>query len=379
MLGGKAEATQIPMRCSSSGGLQSEDSVYDLSGTRHDQSMLQLGYGQPWPKVSVVIPTLNEARNLPHVFPKLPAELHEVIIVDGNSADDTVAVARQLRPDVRIVRQNRSGKGNALACGFAAVTGDIIAMVDADGSADPGEIPQFVKALLRGADFAKGTRFSDGGGSCDMTRLRRLGNRMLSGLVNVLCRTKYSDLCYGYNAFWRRHVPILGLIAESDVTAGSGTRLWGDGFEVETLINIRIAHAGLKVTEVASYEHSRINGVSNLNAVSDGWRVLRTILAERSYHRRRPTAGKHASSRSLSTSASSDVRISQPHALIGPAARPSLVISSPPDPAAGKRLLVRLTRSTNGGRRKAKVRSANDRWLQSGAVSWLTCTNGAYP
>ena len=127
----------------------------------------------PWPKVSVVIPTLNEARNLPHVFSKLPPALHEVIIVDGHSVDDTVATARRLRPDVRIIKQSRSGKGNALACGFAAATGDIIAMVDADGSADPAEIPQFVEALLDGADFAKGTRFAAGGGSSDITRLRR--------------------------------------------------------------------------------------------------------------------------------------------------------------------------------------------------------------
>ena len=133
--------------------------------------------------------------------PNCQAGLHEVIIVDGNSVDNTVATACRLRPDVRIVRQNRSGKGNALACGFAAATGDIIAMVDADGSADPAEIPQFVQALLDGADFAKGTRFADGGGSCDITWLRRLGNRALSGLVNMLCRTQYSDLCYGYNAF----------------------------------------------------------------------------------------------------------------------------------------------------------------------------------
>ena len=143
------------------------------------------------------------------------------------------AISCRLRPDVRIVRQNRSGKGNALACGFAAATGDIIAMVDADGSADPAEIPQFVQALLDGADFAKGTRFAGGGGSCDITRLRRLGNRVLSGLVNMLCRTRYSDLCYGYNVFWRRHVPVFGLQAESDIPAGSGTRLWGGGFEVE--------------------------------------------------------------------------------------------------------------------------------------------------
>jgi hypothetical protein len=270
------------------------DSAYGCAGSRSELPTLPAS-PQPWPKVSVVIPTLNEARNLPHVFAKLPAGLHEVIIVDGNSVDDTVATARRLRSDARIVMQNRSGKGNALACGFAAATGDIIAMVDADGSADPAEIPQFVKALLDGADFAKGTRFAADGGSCDITRLRRLGNRMLYGLVNTLCRTRYSDLCYGYNAFWRRYVPVLGLDVKTDVPAGGGTRLWGDGFEVQTLINIRIAQADLKVTEVASYEHSRIHGVSNLNPARDGWRVLRTILAERYYqHDRREAQRKLA-------------------------------------------------------------------------------------
>ena len=76
----------------------------------------------PWPRVSVVVPTLNEARNLPHVFSRLPADVHEVIVVDGHSVDDTIAVARRLRPDVRVVQQTRSGKGNALACGFEAAT-----------------------------------------------------------------------------------------------------------------------------------------------------------------------------------------------------------------------------------------------------------------
>ncbi len=107
---------------------------------------------------------MNEARNLPHVFALIPRTVHEVILVDGHSVDDTVAVARELWPDVRVVAQNRIGKGNALACGFAAAAGDIIAMIDADGSADPGEIPAFVKALLNGADFAKGTRSSRGRG-----------------------------------------------------------------------------------------------------------------------------------------------------------------------------------------------------------------------
>jgi len=236
----------------------------------------------PRPLISVIIPTWNEAKNLPYVFSQLPADVHEVIVVDGHSVDDTVAVANRLRPDVRIVQQTRRGKGNALACGFEAATGDIIAMVDADGSADPAEIPKFVHALTNGADFAKGTRFAADGGSSDITRLRSLGNRMLAALVNRCYGTHYSDLCYGFNVFWRKHVPVLRLDTTSPPSLRGDGRLWGDGFEIETLIHLRVAEAGLQVVEVPSFEHPRIYGVSNLDAFSDGLRVLTTILAERS-------------------------------------------------------------------------------------------------
>ena len=257
------------------------------SGITEELIMLHAASGEVRPKVTVVIPTLNEARNLPHVFARLPEHLYEVIVVDGHSVDDTLAVARRLRPDVRIVTQNRYGKGNALACGFAAATGDIIAMVDADGSADPSEIPGFVEALLAGADFAKGTRFADGGGSADITRIRRLGNRFFSVFFNICYGASYSDLCYGFNVFWRSHVPALDLDVTSPPPEGSDGRLWGDGFEIETLIHVRIAKAGLIVTEVPSFEHRRIHGASNLSAFSDGIRVLRIILAERRRTKRR--------------------------------------------------------------------------------------------
>lgn len=307
-MGVRVEAIHNPAQSMPSGGAPRQNIVGRLPGQQDQLTADGPVIGEPWPTVSVVIPTLNEARNLPHVFAQLPPSVHEVIVVDGHSVDDTVAVARQLRPDVVIIRQNRRGKGNALACGFEAATGDIIVMVDADGSADPGEIPLFIQALLDGADFAKGTRFAAGGGSCDITRLRRLGNWILSALVNVLCHTKYSDLCYGYNAFWQRHVPAFGLTVNSDIPAGSGTRLWGDGFEVETLINIRVAQAGLKVIEVPSYEHERIHGVSNLNAASDGWRVLRTIIAESYYHHRRVLTGTESAARSVARRQKATVR-----------------------------------------------------------------------
>jgi hypothetical protein len=232
------------------------------------------------PSVSIVIPALNEARNIPHVLDRIPNNIHQVILVDRGSTDNTVQVARNARPDVFVVKQTRRGKGNALACGFEAATGDIIGMLDADGSADPYEMPRFVDALVAGADFAKGTRFALGGGSSDITRLRKFGNNGLTALFNLCYGRRYSDLCYGYNVFWRYCVPVLGLDATAPA-APDGGRRWGDGLEVETLIHVRIARAGLKVAEVPSYEYPRLHGVSNLNAARDGLRVVRTMLAER--------------------------------------------------------------------------------------------------
>jgi glycosyltransferase involved in cell wall biosynthesis len=242
-----------------------------------DWSWPRPGTRKNWPRVSVIVPTLNEARNLPHVFDELPPDLHEVIVVDGFSTDRTPEVARELYPEVKIVEQDTRGKGNALKCGFAAATGDILVMLDADGSADPAEIPAFVEALVGGADFAKGTRFHPEGGSADITRLRAAGNSVLSGLVNLLFGTSYSDLCYGYNAFWRHCLPAMNV----DCT----------GFEVETLINIRIARANLVVREVPSFERERIHGESNLNTFRDGGRVLRTIFRERLQRNPIPSIG----------------------------------------------------------------------------------------
>lgn len=232
-------------------------------------------------RISVVIPARNEVHNLPHVLSGLPAGLHEVILVDGHSTDDTIGVALRTRPDIKIVQQTRRGKGNALACGFAAITGDIVVTLDADGSADPAEIAAFAAALAAGAEFAKGTRFDQGGRSHDITRLRRAGNAMLSRLVNILFRTRYTDLCYGYNAFRVHLLPMLDLPPTEPACESTAGMLWGDGFEIETLINVRVAHAGVRIAEVGSTELPRLHGVSNLRALPDGIRVLRTILAER--------------------------------------------------------------------------------------------------
>jgi glycosyltransferase involved in cell wall biosynthesis len=219
------------------------------------------------PSVSFVIPTLNEAKNLPHLLPRIPDWAYEVIIVDGRSTDDTVEVARQLRPDVRIVMEPRRGKGAALQAGFRAARGEVIIALDADGSMAPEEAILFLSALIAGADLVKGSRTIQGAGSADITWFRSLGNRGLTLIVRLLYGCAFSDLCYGYIAFWSKHVNRLACDS--------------DGFEIETSINVRALKNKLKIAEVASFESTRIHGFSNLRAIPDGFRILGTILRER--------------------------------------------------------------------------------------------------
>jgi hypothetical protein len=272
-----------------------------------------------------VIPALNEAANLGLVLGGLPP-VHEVIVVDGGSADDTVRVARQACPHAVVLRQTRTGKGNALACGFAASRGDIVVTLNADGSADPGEIPRYVGALLAGAEVAHGSRYGEGGENLTGGRLERLGDAVLSRLVGAFFGTRLTDLSSGYNAYWRALLPALDLPGPQVAGLKRGRAAWGDGPEIEPLVNIRMAAQGLRVVEVASVGYPSIHGDDRRRLLSRAWRALRTLCAE--YLRRRRsdgerTPGRHAAA--VRTPAS-------------PAPRPqSLADPALPPPAAGRR------------------------------------------
>jgi len=216
------------------------------------------------PLVSLVIPTKNEARNISHVLEQVPDCVDEIILVDAHSADATLVTARECRSDLRIIAQPGTGKGDALRAGFLAATGDIIVMIDADGSMSPQEIPRLLFFLANGYDYVKGSRFVGGGASLDITPLRRLGNQGLVFLMNRMYDTHMTDLCYGFCAFHRRYLTFLDLSTP--------------GFEIETQMTICALRAGLRVAEVPSLELPRRAGRSNLRTFRDGVRILRTIL-----------------------------------------------------------------------------------------------------
>jgi glycosyltransferase involved in cell wall biosynthesis len=216
------------------------------------------------PSVSLVIPVRNEARNIASVLEQIADDVDEIILVDGNSTDVTVITARAYRPDLRIVPQQGTGKGSALRTGFQAATGDFIVMMDADGSMSPQEIRHYVHFLANGYDFVKGSRFISGGGSLDITLIRRLGNLFLLTAFNTVYDAHLTDLCYGFCAFHRRYLEHL--------------RLSATGFEIEAEMTVRAMQAGLRIAEVPSLELPRRTGASNLHAIRDGIRVLRTVL-----------------------------------------------------------------------------------------------------
>ncbi len=219
-----------------------------------------------YPKISVIICTLNEEESLPYVLPNIPKWVDEILLVDGHSADTTVQIAKKLQPEIKVMYQPRKGKGDALRYGIQQASGDIIVTLDADGTTDPEEMPKFIEPLLNGYDFAKGSRFALGLPH-NKPWYRILGNWIIVMTFNILFFKKYTDLCSGYNAFWRKVIEPINL--------------WSpDSFEDEPLINTRVRKAGLKVMEVGHLDRGRFGGDTKAPSWRQGFKAIRTIVNE---------------------------------------------------------------------------------------------------
>ncbi len=219
------------------------------------------------PKITVLICTLNEEENLSQLLSRIPEWVDEVLLVDGHSTDNTVQVARQLRPDIQVLYQPEEGKGDALKYGFKQASGDIIVTLDADGATDPDEMSKFVQPLLDGYDFAKGSRFKLEFPR-NKPRYRIFGNWLITITFDVLFYRNYTDMCSGYSAFWREAIERVDLSSP-------------DNFEDEPLINVKVRKAGLKVIEVGHIDGGRLGGATKAPGWRQGFKAIKTILRER--------------------------------------------------------------------------------------------------
>lgn len=221
------------------------------------------------PFISVVIPTLNEEKNLPLILKDLKKFFeerklkYEIIVVDGYSKDKTVEIAKRYKSKVIF---DKKGKGSAIRKGLSAAKGDIIITMDADCSHIVREIGLLIEGIRVGYDICMGSRFIQGGGTEDMPWYRRFGNKIFVFIVNFLWGTKYSDLCYGYRSFRKAVVRKL--------------KLKQDGFGIETEIAIQAAKKRLRVLEVPSFEKPRKHGEGKLRTLRDGFSILFTIIRE---------------------------------------------------------------------------------------------------
>ncbi len=219
-------------------------------------------------RLSIAIPAMNEAANLPYVLPRIPVvpEIVEVILVDGGSTDDTIEVARACLPSIRIVRQEGKGKSDAVRCGVQAAGGEFVLAMDADGSHDPTDIPRFIAGARAGYDLVKGARYLPGGGSFDDTRLRRNLVWITDTVANVLWGTHFTDIVFGMFLIRQR------CFFDLELTS--------NGFAIESQIVARAARRGYKICEIPIVERSRLSGSSHLSIIRDGWFIGSTVFSE---------------------------------------------------------------------------------------------------
>ncbi|MBI3960848.1 MAG: glycosyltransferase family 2 protein [Chloroflexi bacterium] len=221
--------------------------------------------GRVW-RVTVIVPTRNEAVNLRPVLEVAAPFADELLVVDGHSNDDTRQIAEAM--GATVVLDNARGKGDALRVGMARATGDVLVFVDADGSHDPRDIPALVQPIIDGhADHISGSRMLGGSDELHATLhqfVRLFGSQIITLSVNYTQNVRLTDCQNGFRAIRRDVALALGL--QENITT------------IEQEMVIKTVRLGYRLGEVATHEYVRANGESNFR-VLDVWpRYVRSWL-----------------------------------------------------------------------------------------------------
>jgi glycosyltransferase involved in cell wall biosynthesis len=219
------------------------------------------------PRVSVVIPCLNEAETIEECVTRALAGLAagglsgEVIVADNASDDGSPEIAAAA--GARVVHEPRRGYGSAYLAGFHAARGEYVVMADADLTYDFAEIPRFVAQLDAGGQLVMGDRMDNIHPGAMPWLHRYVGNPVLTGILNVFFRTGVKDAHCGMRAFRRDILPTLDLRTT--------------GMEFASEMVIRAAKEKLDIRQLPIEYHPR-GGESKLSSFRDGWRHLRFLL-----------------------------------------------------------------------------------------------------
>lgn len=221
------------------------------------------------PSVSVVIPAFNEEKNIDDVLVRTYKAMescslpYEIILVDDGSRDRTSELA--YRHKVIVVQNERNeGKGVALKRGFVHAQGDIVVTMDADGSHDPEDIPRLILPILKGASVVLGTRFDTKDGKESTKRLHVLGNDLINLTILLVTGKRITDSQTGLRAFRR------SILEQIEITS--------NGYQVESELTVKALRNGNIVEEVPIKIRKRMNGYSHVNPLTDGLRILKTII-----------------------------------------------------------------------------------------------------
>jgi dolichol-phosphate mannosyltransferase len=215
--------------------------------------------------ISVIIPTLNECKGIKQVIHGFPEDYrsHDVklYIVDGGSTDGTKEIVEDSRAEL-IEQRLKGGKGNGVKQGLNEVDSEIYVMIDADGTYDSKEMGRIVDPLIDGkAEHVIGRRYNRSKNA--IPKLNLAGNYLFNLAVRISTDAEVSDMLSGYRAF-------------TDFSLRH-TKLTAPGFGIETEMTLSAVENKVPIEEV-NIDYSQRKGESKLNPVSDGWRIMSTII-----------------------------------------------------------------------------------------------------
>ena len=213
-------------------------------------------------KISIIIPARNEAKNIEDIIIKCREFSDDIIVIDGHSLDETPQIASRI--GARVYTDNKKGKGEAIRLGITKAEKEVIVFIDADGSHDPGDIPELVRPIFEGrADHVSGSRMRGGSDELhgDFAKfIRMMGSDIITLGINYRFGVELTDSQNGFRAIRKSVALSLGL--KENITT------------IEQEMVIKTLKGGYRLLEVPAHEYARKYGTSCIKVSRVWWRYV---------------------------------------------------------------------------------------------------------